>query len=127
MFCTLFNSSPKIPESWNLCFLWAAQCIIAAAIAADEETYKKIEDEQELKKKILDDLDFPLFRDNDQRFFPDEDFKGRFSEGFSEYLQSEIEHILSYIRLHDSLIPVLISESIIQSLKENTEFRRYIM
>lgn len=127
MFCTLFRSSPKMPDSWNLCFLWAAQCIIAAAIASDEETYKKIGDEKELTDKILEDLKFPLFRDMDQHFFPDEDFKRCFCEGFTGYLQSEAQDILTYIRTHDSLTPVLISESIIQALKENVEFRKYIM
>jgi len=116
-----------MPDSWNLCFLWAAQFIIAAAIASDEETYKKIGDEQELTKKILEDLQFPLFREMDQRFFPDEDFKRRFSEGFTEYLQSEVKNILSYIRTHDSLTPVLIAESIMQCIKVNPEFKKYIM
>ncbi len=127
MFCTIFQSTPKIPETWDLCFIWAAQCLIAAAIATDEEVYKKIGSEQELTRKILEDLKFPLFRDMDRRFFPDEDFKRRFSEGFSEYLQTEVGTILSYIRTHDSLTPVLISESIIKSLNENPRFRKYLM
>ena len=130
MFFTLFHEKPDLPQGWDLRHLWAAQTMIASAIAARDKRYKAFRDPTRLRRRIrrecmafytksVEDREYPMF--------PDKGFRDVVFAALDDYLASEAEHILSIIHSQENLDPKPLSESVLHVLKTDNEFKRFIL
>jgi|GEM_PF-4800447 len=127
MYYKIFRPEPEIPDSWNTCHLWQAQCLIASCIAGHDQAFRKMKNSNELKKEVLRSLDemVSYLDTKKKKYFPDEEFEKTIRKGLPGYIDSEAEHILKYISETDSLEPVPVKEAIIASQKNDPGFLEY--
>lgn len=130
MFFTPFHEKPALPQGWDLRHLWAAQTMIAGAIAARDKRYKAFRDPTRLRRRIKRECMVSCTKSGEERVYPllpNKNFRDVVFAGLDDYLAGEAEHILSMIHSQENLLPKPLSEAIIHALKTDDEFKRFIL
>jgi len=131
MFFTLFHEKPALSQGWDLRHLWAAQTMIAGAIAARDKRYKAFRDPIRLRRRIKKEcLEYHPISGEERvdPLLPDNDFRDIVFAGLDDYLVGEAEHILSMILSQENLDPPKpLGEAIIHALKTDDEFKRFVL
>ncbi len=126
MFFELFKINPKIPKYWNVCHLWVAQCIISSIIAAKRKYYQKEKEKNIFIKNIIKDAKIFIDQPENQYFFNNEEFKKLIIEGIYEYLLTEINYMILYVKKNIPLPLKHRKDALIDSFNHYPYFHEFI-